>query len=1046
MDTKGIKVMIVVSLALAAGPFCGLATGLDGAQTNRANAAESYFNKGNVYIVTSSHQDTAWIDTPAFCREYRVEHNIMPALEMMRKNPKYAFCMECTLHLMEFLEAHPELRGEIIKRMKEGRLEFGATYNQPYESWLSGEELIRETYFGRRWIQKNLPGCDAKVAFNPDPPGRSLQMQQILAKAGVSWMFISRYHEGLYRWQSPDGSSVLVYTPGHYGNHWGCLNDTPLSKCLSATHRKLKQQAPYYEQRHIPPDYSLVNSTDFAKPVDFTPLISAWNAQAKPRPTMGFSSIRGFFESIDKPEANFDTLLGERPDVWVYITGPTHQKTEEAKREAARLLPAAETFTTFACLLDGTFKSWPSKELDAAWMNELYIDHGIGGKNGHITDAVFQHKVESARDTGRALLDNALHKIAARVKTEPVKGIPVTIFNDLSWQRSGPVEVEVPASIAGSVRVVDADGQECPHQLTTTGEAEERNVAAGAKATASSVFSPDYGPEKAVDGRWDVRDPNDETGNSSKWNSASEPEPHWLTIDFGNPRTIHKVVLRHEGAIGAFGGETHYNTVDFQVQSAPSADGPWADLVPPIVGNTASLTVHNFAPTATRFLRIFITKGATTDSLARLYEVQAFEKVSPTPKLLFVAKDIPPLGYKTYYLACGDSTSPAQTNEISATGCENKFYRVELAPGGIKSIFDKQQNRELLDTTKFLGGEVFTMLSVAPNNRGRGTDAGEFGRVPLPVIDDSFDRVAIHKPQWKLLESGPVRTTYQLEQPLADTTVRQRLILWNQLERIDCEVDLKDFNGKLWREFHMALPLASTKPQLTYEVPMGVVGIGKNEIPTDGGFAYGGLTYTDQCRDIHPRVLQNFVDASDEQGGLTMSSSASTFDWIDPTTNGVSSPVLQPILLASRKSCNGEGVWYPQAGDHTYRFALTTHSGGWRRGRKPGVAANHPLWTVVNPQAASGATLPPEMSFASVSQDNVVISTIKKCEDDNSVVARVYDAEGKDSQVSLKLFKPFRSAEKVNLIEKEGHSLPVSNGSLTLDVGHNSIETLKLKQ
>ena len=88
-----------------------------------------YFADGKVCIVSSSHQDTAWMDTPAACRQFRIEHNIMPALEMMRKHPDYTFCMECTLHVMEFLEAHPELKGEVIQRMKEGRLEFGATYN-----------------------------------------------------------------------------------------------------------------------------------------------------------------------------------------------------------------------------------------------------------------------------------------------------------------------------------------------------------------------------------------------------------------------------------------------------------------------------------------------------------------------------------------------------------------------------------------------------------------------------------------------------------------------------------------------------------------------------------------------------------------------------------------------------------------------------------------------------------------------------------------------------------------------------------------------------
>jgi len=1008
--------------------------------------AASYFDTGRAFIVSSSHQDTAWMDTPAACRQFRVEHNIMPALEMMRKDANYTFCMEGTLHVMEFLEAHPELRSEIIQRMREGRLEFGATYNEPYESWLSGEELVRETYYGRRWIEKNLPGCDAKVAFNPDPPARALQMQQILAKAGIPYLFISRYHEGLYRWASPDGSSVLAYTPGHYGNHLAYLIGDPV-QCSRAIAAKLELESPYYQPRQIPPDYCLINTMDFSKPKDFRPLISAWNAQANPHPAMSYSSIRGFFETIDQPAANFDHVLGERPDVWVYITGPTHHWTADAKREAARLLPAAETFTTFACLLKGSFSTWPARELDAAWMDEIYMDHGIGGNNGHISDAVFYHKAAGARDTARALLDQSLREIAAEVKTDSARGIPVTVFNDLSWSRSGPVEMDLPPTMsAASVRVLDADGRAVPHQLATLGVPDEVNVAAGAKAAASSVFSPDYGPEKAVDGRWDVRDPNPETGASSKWNSAATAGPHWLALDFGRPHLIHKVVLRHEGVIGAFGGETQFNTADFQIQSGISADGPWTDLLPPVIGNTQALTVHEFSPASVRFLRVLVTRGSAVDSTARIYEVQAFEKVSPRQKLLFIANDVPPLGYQTFYLAAGQATPQPPVSRTFAGGCENDFYRVTLAPGGLKSIFDKQQNRELLAPGKFLGGEVFTMLSVATTNRGRGTDAGEFGSVPLPVLDETFDHVAAHQPEWRLLESGAVCSVFQLEQPLADTTVRQRVVVWNQLKRIDCEVDLRDFNGKFWREFRMALPLALERPQLAYEVPMGVVEIGRDEIPTTGGHAYGGLTYTDQCRDIHPRMVQNFVDASDARGGLTMSTSASVFDWIDPTaTNSASQPLLQPVLLASRKSCNGHGVWYPQCGDHAFCFSLTTHAGDWRSGRADGIAANHPFHLVTGVLPAVRASLPSEMSLASVSAGNVVISTIKKCEDDDSVIVRAFDIDGKDSRARIKLFKPIKSAEKTSLIEEGGQPLTVADGAAELLIGHQAIETVKLK-
>ena len=1023
----------------------------------------AYFcNGGTVEIASSSHQDTAWMDTPDFCRRFRVEQNILPALEMMAKDPTYCFAMECTLHLMEFLEAHPERRDEVVRLMKAGRLEFGATYNQPYESYLSGEELVRQTYYGRRWIRKNLPGCDARVAFNPDVPGRALQMQQILAKAGIPYLFTSRYHEGLYRWISPDGSGILAYSPGHYCNPMALLKLPPL-EAVAGIRAKLEEQGAYYQWRNIPPAYCLINSQDFSRPVDFGPLISAWNAQTNTAaalrpPAMSYGSIASFFGRVNDSKARFDTLSGERPDVWLYIHGPTHHLTTSLRREAARLLPAAETFSTFACLLDGSFTNYPAKALAQAWMDEIYIDHGIGGKNGHITDEVFHRKVASARDAGRASLDKALGTIAAQIRLEPKLGTPLTVFNTLAWSRSEPVVWDVPDNLTGPLRITDAEGHTVSSQVSTLGVPVDINVAAaaaGAKATASSVYGPDYGAEKAIDGRWAVRDRDPALGGSDKWNSAADGGPQWLVIDFGQQRKVHRVVIRHEGVMGAFREEARANTADFQVQGANGAEGPWSDLVPPVIGNTASLTVHAFKPTSVRFLRVYITKGTQADTApARLYEVEAFASAEKSPtRLVFIATDVPPLGYKRFYVtkAGADTVAPsgASAPELrqGEVVVENRFYSVSLARGGIRSIQDKEQRRELLKTDRFLGGEVFTMLSVAPDNRGAGTDAGEFGATPQPVMDGSFDRVARQKPEWELIEAGAVRTVYGLEQPWKNTTVRQRVVIWNTVKRIDCEVDLADFDGSLWREFRMALPLALKAPAIAYEVPMGVVQIGKDEIQTTGGHAYGKLTYSEKCSDIHPRELQNFVDASDEKGGLTLSADVAVFDWQDPTTNAPSDVVLQPILLASRKSCNGEGNWYPQAGDHRYRFSITSHRGGWRKGWRAGVAANYPFETAVGTTTATGGQMPPSLAFLELSATapNATVCTVKKAEDDDSVVIRLVEMEGRDSRAALDWFRPMRDARSATLIEDVGEPVESRGRTLRVPLGHHAIETVLVR-
>ncbi len=147
--------------------------------------------------------------------------------------------------------------------------------------------------------------------------------------------------------------------------------------------------------------------------------------------------------------------------------------------------------------------------------------------------------------------------------------------------------------------------------------ADEVNVAArewGARARASSEYGDAYRADNVADGRWHARE-------TDKWNSAEgQRAPFWLTLDLGCDRVLHAVAVRHEKGAEA--------TADFQVQRGESADGPWEDLVPPVVGNALAFTRHDFAPVAARHVRLWITKGERNgNAYGRIFEVEAFAKV-----------------------------------------------------------------------------------------------------------------------------------------------------------------------------------------------------------------------------------------------------------------------------------------------------------------------------------------------------------------------------------------------------------------------------------
>ncbi|RPH35936.1 alpha-mannosidase, partial [bacterium] len=554
-----------------------------------------------------------------------------------------------------------------------------------------------------------------------------------------------------------------------------------------------------------------------------------------------------------------------------------------SKREAAMLLPAAETFSTIEALLDGTYERYPAKELAHAWAASIFDDHGWGGNQGQITDQLFRSKLDSARDAGRELLGQALGRIGSRIRFPRNAGTPIVVFNALSWQRTDPVVCSVSLD-SPDLRVTDADGWPMPYQV-----------------------------------------------------SPAEP---------GQPAAARKI--------------------------------------------------------------------------------------------MFIARNVPSVGYKTYYVLSRKQTGKkeAPSIQISNQVIENKFYRITLLPGGIKSIVDKELKLELLNDQKFLGAELFTMRSV-------GNGAGEFGQTQQPTMEE-FDRLSLHKPTWRQCESGPVFTAFVLEQRLPTCTLRQKLVVYQDLKRIDMEASILGWNGAPYREFRMALPLKMDKGIVSYEVPMGVVTVGKDEMPGAAGLAYGSVNYSQPCNEAHPREVQNFISASDGRLGVTMSSSVAVCDFMDPTADPVTYPVLQPILLASRKSCHGLGNWYLQEGDHHYRFSIFSHASGWENGYREAIQANNPLIPVVGPAPGTGLSLPMEKSFFSTSGNNVLLSTIKKCDDDDQVIARCYEMEGRDSDVQLQLPVSITRAELTNIIEEEGKVIPSGYLNIAVKFGHHAIETFKL--
>jgi alpha-mannosidase len=218
-----------------------------------------------------------------------------------------------------------------------------------------------------------------------------------------------------------------------------------------------------------------------------------------------------------------------------------------------------------------------------------------------------------------------------------------------------------------------------------------------------------------------------------------------------------------------------------------------------------------------------------------------------------------------------------------------------------------------------------------------------------------------------------------------------------------------------------------------------MVKIGRDEMQ-----GAAGERYTQTVSEVRPRGIQNWIAVSDSGFGVTIGSSVAVWDFRDPTDSPSENPLLQPVLLASRRSCHGEGPWYLQAGDHHYRFSLLSHPPAWAHAQRFGLEANTPLFAVWNPQREDNAGLPERKAFLSFDTDNVRLSALKRSEDSETVILRLYELAGRSTEAGARFGFRVHGVEETNLIEDPERQMPSSPGGMKLRIGGHAIQTYKL--
>ena len=133
-------------------------------------------------------------------------------------------------------------------------------------------------------------------------------------------------------------------------------------------------------------------------------------------------------------------------------------------------------------------------------------------------------------------------------------------------------------------------------------------------------------------------------------------------------------------------------------------------------------------------------------------------------------------------------------------------------------------------------------------------------------------------------------------------------------------------------------------------------------------------------------------------------------------------------------------------GQHSFRFALRLHDGISDPAQVVRAAErfNNPI--AVFGDASQGApSADMSFSFADVDCDNVTLETVKKAEDSDELILRIFEHANRRAKATVRFGLPIGSVHMVNLMEEGAVPIAVENDAVVLKLRLFEIVTLRIK-
>ena len=408
--------------------------------------------KFTIHLIGHAHLDMNWLWTwPATL--IAAKGTIQSVNSLMKEYPDFHFSQSQATLYSTMEKNHPSLFKKMKEWVKQGRWDITAsTWVEGDLNMASGESLVRQILYAKKYIREKF-GIEPRICWSPDTFGHPWTYPQILKKSGIDYYYGFRCRPSsypLFWWEAPDGSRVIAFNSGETYN-----NSIGPGLCSELIQTKERSGS-----NHHLIVYGIGNHGGGPTRRD---LDTAAKLQKRSLfPNLKFNKAENFFKAATA-SSDYPVVRDELNPIFEGCY-TTHSDIKLMNRRAETLLSAAETFSTIASFYG---LSYPGEELETAWRNTCFNQfHDLLDGSAIHPAYEYSHRLfKKTEKICQSHLDKALQSISKEVSVQKNQGIPIIVFNPLSWQRKDIVKVKVPSLKSGEFSLCDEKGNFVPCQL-----------------------------------------------------------------------------------------------------------------------------------------------------------------------------------------------------------------------------------------------------------------------------------------------------------------------------------------------------------------------------------------------------------------------------------------------------------------------------------------------------------------------------------------------------------------------------------------------------